>query len=153
PLWIAAERQGVTSATYFWVGSETDWHGAHQRYRVAPFDGSVPESKKVDQMLAWIDLPAADRPGLVMAYWHGADTVGHRRGPDDPAIVAQIYEQDAQLVRLLDGIDARHLWDDTTVLLVSDHGMAALHGSFDLPGWLAERGFHARMFGGPAVAQ
>ena len=153
PLWIAAERQGITAATFFWVGSETDWHGAHQRYRIAPFDGNVLESKKVDQMLAWIDLPPADRPGLIMSYWHGADGAGHRRGPDDPAIVAQIYDQDAQLVRLLDGIDARHLWDDTSVLLVSDHGMAALHSSFDLPGWLAERGFHARVYGGPGVAQ
>jgi predicted AlkP superfamily pyrophosphatase or phosphodiesterase len=153
PLWIAAERQGVTAATYYWVGSESDWHGAHQHYRVAPFDANTPERKKVDQMLAWIDLPPADRPGLVMAYWHGADTVGHRRGPDDPAIVTQIYDQDAQLVRLLDGIDARHLWADTTVLLVSDHGMAALHSTFDLSGWLADRGFHARMYGGPAVAQ
>ena len=153
PLWIAAERQGVTAATFFWVGSETDWHGAHQRYRIAPFDPNVPESKKVDQMLEWVDLPPAERPGLIMSYWHGADGVGHRRGPDDAAIVAQIYDQDAQLVRLLDGIDARHLWGDTTVLLVSDHGMAALHSSFDLPGWLADHGFHARVYGGPGVAQ
>jgi len=153
PLWIAAERQGVVSATYFWVGSETDWHGTRQHYRIAPFDGNVPESAKVDQMLAWIDLPPAQRPGLIMSYWHGADTVGHRRGPDDPAIVEQIYDQDAQLVRLLDGIDARHLWNDTTVLLVSDHGMAALHGFFDLAGWLTERGFHAHVYGGPGLAQ
>jgi predicted AlkP superfamily pyrophosphatase or phosphodiesterase len=27
PLWIAAERQGVPTATYFWVGSESDWRG------------------------------------------------------------------------------------------------------------------------------
>ena len=26
PLWIAAERQGVKAATYFWVGSESPWH-------------------------------------------------------------------------------------------------------------------------------
>ena len=127
PLWIAAERQGVKAATYFWVGSETDWHDQRQHYRIAPFDADVPESAKVDQMLAWIDLPADQRPGLIMAYWHGADSVGHRRGPDHPDVVKQIYDQDAQLVRLLDGLDARHLWDDTTVLLVSDHGMVALH--------------------------
>jgi len=88
-----------------------------------------------------------------MSYWHGADGVGHRRGPDDAAIVAQIDDQDAQLVRLLDGIDARRLWGDTTVLLVSDHGMAALHSSFDLPGWLAGRGFRARVYGGAGLAQ
>ena len=152
PLWIAAERQGVRAATYFWVGSETDWHGVGQHYRIAPFNPDTTESAKVDQMLAWIDLPPDQRPGLIMAYWHGADTVGHRRGPDSPEIVKQIYTQDAQLVRLLDGIDARHLWDDTTVILVSDHGMTALHGFFDLAGFLGDHGFPARVFGGPGVA-
>ena len=152
PLWIAAERQGVHAATYFWVGSETDWHDQHQQYRIAPFNGETPESVKVDQMLQWIDLPAGKRPGLIMAYWHGADTIGHRRGPESDAVVEQIFEQDAQLVRLLDGIDARHLWDDTTIILVSDHGMIALHGFFDLAGYLTENGYSARVFGGPGLA-
>ncbi len=152
PLWITAERQGVHAATYFWVGSETDWHEQHQQYRIAPFNGETPESVKVDQMLQWIDLPADKRPGLIMAYWHGADTIGHRRGPDSDAVVEQIFEQDAQLVRLLDGIGARQLWDDTTIILVSDHGMTALHGFFDLAGFLGENGYPARVFGGPGVA-
>ena len=153
PLWIAAERQGIKAATYFWVASETDWHGARQHYRMTPFDSEVPESAKVDQMLAWIDLPAEARPGLIMAYWHGADTEGHRAGPDSPDVVKQIHDQDAQLVRLLDGIDARHLWEDTTVLLVSDHGMTALHANFDITGYLADHGFPARVFGGPGLVQ
>jgi predicted AlkP superfamily pyrophosphatase or phosphodiesterase len=152
PLWIAAERQGIRAATYFWVGSETDWRGQKQHYRIAPFDAERPEAAKVDQMLAWIDLPADERPGLIMAYWRGADGVGHRRGPDSPKIVEQIYAQDAQLLRLLDGIDARHLWADTTVLIASDHGMTALHDTFDLEGFLAEHGFRSRVFGGPGVA-
>ena len=153
PLWITAQRQGIRAATYFWVGSETDWHGVHQHYRIAPFDAERQESAKVDQMLAWIDLPDDQRPGLIMAYWHGADGVGHRRGPDSPDIVNQIYNQDAQLQRLLGGIDARHLWDDTTLLLVSDHGMTALHSFFDIAGFLTDHGFPARVFGGPGVVQ
>ena len=27
PLWVAAERQGVRAAVFFWVGSENDWNG------------------------------------------------------------------------------------------------------------------------------
>ena len=30
-IWIAAERQGVITATYFWVGSESDWRGSGTR--------------------------------------------------------------------------------------------------------------------------
>ena len=94
---------------------------------------------------------ADKRPGLIMAYWHGADTIGHRRGPDSTRIVEQIYEQDAQLVRLLDGIDARRLWDDTTVILVSDHGMTALHGFFDLAGFSTEHGYSRARLRGPGI--
>ena len=62
PLWIAAERQGVKTATYFWVGSESDWQGQGTSYRMAPFDGGRPESEKVDQILEWLELPEAERP-------------------------------------------------------------------------------------------
>ena len=31
PIWVAAERQGVRAATFFWVGSETDWNGQGAR--------------------------------------------------------------------------------------------------------------------------
>jgi predicted AlkP superfamily pyrophosphatase or phosphodiesterase len=153
PLWIAAERQGIRTATFFWVGSETPWHDQQQRFRRAPFDGAVPESEKVDQILAWIDLPPDERPGLIMAYWHGADTVGHRRGPDHPDVTAQIANQDAQLVRLLEGIDARQLWNDTTLLIVSDHGMVALSDFFDVGGYLADHGIAATVWGGPGLVQ
>ena len=54
--------KACSAATYFWVGSETDWHGQHQQYRIAPFNGETPESIKVDQMLAWIDLPPINGP-------------------------------------------------------------------------------------------
>ena len=27
PIWVLAEQQGIKSAVFFWVGSETDWHG------------------------------------------------------------------------------------------------------------------------------
>ena len=67
PLWAAAERQGVRSAVFFWVGSETPWNGVAATYRKAPFDTNVGEEEKVRQLLAWIDLPPAERPRLLMS--------------------------------------------------------------------------------------
>jgi len=86
PLWIAAERQGIKAATYFWVGSETDWQGRSHSYRMAPFDGKRPEADKVAQILAWLALPKAERPRLIMAYFAGADQVAHDRGPNSSAV-------------------------------------------------------------------
>ncbi len=149
PLWIAAERQGVRSAAFFWVGSETDWpHGGSVRratHRRAPFDGSVPESEKTDQILAWLDLPPAERPRLILSWWHGADAAGHRFGPDAEETRRQLAGQDHELARLLAGLDARGAWATTTLLVVSDHGMVGVEEALDLRAPLDDAGVEARV--------
>jgi arylsulfatase A-like enzyme len=127
------------------VGSEVDWRGLGASYRVAPFDASIGETEKVDRLLHWLDLPAKQAPRLLMAWWHGADAVGHRRGPHRSDIAAQVAEQDAELGRLLAGIDARGLWPRTTLLVVSDHGMALATQRLDPEAALAEAGIEARV--------
>ena len=148
PIWIAAERQGVPTATYFWVGSESDWHGQGTRYRMAPFDGERPEALKVDQILSWLLMTEAERPRLIMSYWAGADTVAHRYGPDDDRVARQIAQQDRELQRLLGGVDKLKLWDRTTLLLVSDHGMTTAGGHLDVRGALEGAGIDAQVIGG-----
>ena len=152
PLWIAAERQGVPAATYFWVGSESDWRGQGTRYRIAPFDGDRPTSAKVDQLLEWLALPPEERPRLIMSYWGGADGAGHDHGPDSDAVADALEADDAQLGRLLAGMDALGLWDRTTLILVSDHGMTSWSRHLDLAGVLADAGIEATVVGS-AVAQ
>ncbi len=144
PLWVTAERQGVRAAVFFWVGSETDWRGRGASYRKQPFDGSIGEAAKVDQILAWLDLPAEQRPGLIMSWWHGCDHVGHEEGPDSPNIGVQLLAQDAQLVRLLEGLDARQAWAHTTLLIASDHGMTEVNEAVDARDPLAAREIAAR---------
>ncbi|MGE0625058.1 MAG: alkaline phosphatase family protein [Pseudomonadales bacterium] len=152
PLWIAAERQGVPTATYFWVGSETDWRGQGTRYREAPFDRNRPESAKVDRILEWLSLPEAEKPRLIMSYWSGADHVGHDDGPGSRHLVQEIRDQDAELGRLLAGIDALGLWPRTTLLLVSDHGMAAVTRYLNLQAAFDDAGIDAAVVGS-AVAE
>ncbi len=151
PLWIAAERQGIPSATYFWVGSESDWRGQGTRYRIAPFDGDRPEAEKVDQILAWLRLPAGERPRLIMSYWAGTDRVSHDFGPLGRRVKAQLAEQDTQLGRLLAGLDAMNAWPYTTLLLVSDHGATETGAYLDLRGALADRDISARVLGSPVA--
>lgn len=147
PLWIAAERQGVPAATYFWVGSESDWHGRGTRYRVAPFDGDRPEAQKVDQILQWLHLPAEERPRLIMSYWAGTDSVAHDFGPNSGRVGAQLERQDVQLQRLLAGLDALDCWQWLTLLVVSDHGVAAVREYIDLEEVLADAGIRAEVTG------
>jgi arylsulfatase A-like enzyme len=147
PLWIAAERQGVPVATYFWVGSESDWRGQGTRYRISPFDSGRPEDEKVDQILQWLALPEPERPRLVMSYWSGADSAGHDHGPESSEVMERLEQQDRQLQRLLAGIDAAGLWSRTTVMVVSDHGMTEMGRYLDIRGALADAGIAARVIG------
>ncbi|HTO52580.1 MAG TPA: ectonucleotide pyrophosphatase/phosphodiesterase [Myxococcota bacterium] len=145
PLWSAAERQGVRAAVFFWVGSETPWHGHGASYSRLPFDTHVQERAKVEQILAWLDLPAKERPQLVMSWWHGCDSVGHEQGPGSPEIAAQLAREDRELGRLLAGLDARNAWSHTTLLIASDHGMAEIHGAVDAEGALRSADIRARV--------
>ncbi|MEM9741384.1 MAG: ectonucleotide pyrophosphatase/phosphodiesterase [Pseudomonadota bacterium] len=123
PLWITAQRQGVETATYFWVGSERDWRGQRQRYREAPFDADRTEAVKVDRILEWLALPPAKRPQLIMGYFRGGDAAGHRYGPLASEVGEALVTQDAELGRLIDGIETGLGWEQVTLLIVSDHGM------------------------------
>ncbi len=152
PLWVAAERQGIPSASFFWVGSETDWRGQGARHRMTPFDSEIPESTKVDQILAWLDLPAEERPRLVMSWWHGADSAGHRSGPDSSRTRAQLAGQDSELLRLIEALDARSAWAHTSLLVVSDHGMIAAEEGIDLSAALDEAGIPGRVLSAGGVA-
>ncbi len=152
PLWSSAERQGVRAAVFFWVGSETDWRGVGASYRVTPFNGSTGEREKVDQILRWFDMPASERPRLIMSWWRGADHAGHRHGPDSEKTSEQLRAQDGELARLLAALDQREAWDWTTLIIVSDHGMAPVGESIDPLSTLKEAGVRARMINAGGLA-
>ncbi len=152
PLWAAAERQGVRAATFFWVGSETAWRGTAATHRRAPFDGEIGEGEKVDQILSWLDLPAESRPQLILSWWHGADGAGHRNGPGHDETVSMLRGQDRHLARLLAGLDERAVWDELTLIIVSDHGMVAVEETLDVGVVLEDAGIDAFVFHASGLA-
>lgn len=140
PLWVAARRQGLRVAVFYWPLAELPWHGVEPSYQRKPFSLDLPETAKVDQILGWLDLPEPKRPSLIVSWWQGPDDAGHAHGPDAKQTRASMRVQDAQLVRLIDGIDARGRWDETTLLVVSDHGMIAPRSAVDARALLARAG-------------
>ena len=65
PLWSQLARRGIVSASYYWVGSEGAWPGGHAPRYWKPFSSATNEETKVVQILAWLDLPEADRPRFI----------------------------------------------------------------------------------------
>jgi predicted AlkP superfamily pyrophosphatase or phosphodiesterase len=123
PVWITAEKQGVRSAAYFWPGCEAEVHGTRPSLHRA-FDGRVRAARRVDNLLAWLDLPAGQRPRFAALYIDVVDTVGHKAGPDAPETAAAVKEADDAMARLLAGLTARGLREQTNLVVVSDHGMS-----------------------------
>jgi predicted AlkP superfamily pyrophosphatase or phosphodiesterase len=152
PIWVLAEQQNIRSAVFFWVGSETDWNNIGASYRKAPFDASVKEEVKIEQILNWLDMNDEQRPRLIMSYWDGTDELAHQQGPISNDINQQMARQNNLLNSLLGEIDKRQAWDYVTIFIVSDHGMTAVNNYIDLKALLHESKIAARVSEGPAVS-
>ncbi len=124
PLWVTAEKQGQRCATYFWVGSEAEIAGRRPTYW-KKYDDNIPNAERVQQVLAWLDLPKPQRPTLITLYFSTIDHLGHEYGPDSPELSQGIAALDSLIGGLLQGLEARGIFKQVNLIVVSDHGMAA----------------------------
>ena len=127
PIWVTLQKQGGIAATMFWPGSEAEIAGQRPRYYMN-YDRQMPANARVDQVLAWLDLPASKRPGLVTLYFENYDVAGHATGADSDESIAALKVVDAALARLRDGLRTRKMDASTNLIVVSDHGMTNVRG-------------------------
>ncbi|MGP1665646.1 MAG: alkaline phosphatase family protein, partial [Rhodanobacter sp.] len=125
PIWETAHQHGLLAATMFWPGSEADIHGHHPDYWL-PYDGKITADQRVDQVLAWLDLPAATRPSFLTLYFDAVDHAGHVYGPDTPQVDAALRDTDQAMARLIQLLKQRGLFDRINLIVLSDHGMASV---------------------------
>lgn len=128
PIWVTAERQGMVSASFFFVGSEADVGGVRPSYW-RRFDASIPHEERVDGVLNWLDMPEEVRPHMITLYFEDIDAIAHSYPLDSPETGQAVARVDASLGRLLDGLDGLEHGGDVYVVLVSDHGMMAAPAS------------------------
>lgn len=126
PIWITAERQGVPTATMFWVGSGVENHGLRPRYW-HPFDGKVSNADRVAEVLDWFALTAPERPRFVSVYFEAIDSASHEFGVDSPQERAAVAEIDARIGDLLEGLRASGQRENLNIIVVGDHGMTNLN--------------------------
>jgi predicted AlkP superfamily pyrophosphatase or phosphodiesterase len=128
PVWVTIHRAGLRSGTMFWPGTEAEIRGVRPDYYLR-FDGKKTPDQRVDQVLAWLGLPTAQRPQFLTLYFDGVDHQGHLHGPDSPEVNNAIVEVDQAMARLIAGLRQRRLFDNLDIVVVSDHGMAATPAS------------------------
>lgn len=131
PIWVTAEKQGMRSASFFWVASEAAIGGVRPSYW-RKYNGRVPSVARVDTVLSWFALPGPVRPHVVTMYFSETDNAGHDHGPLSVQLDSAAKRVDAALGRLMDGIAQLPLRDSVYFVLVSDHGMSETH-----PRWYA----------------
>jgi predicted AlkP superfamily pyrophosphatase or phosphodiesterase len=120
PLWSLAEQNQMRAACYFWPGSEAEIAGKRPSYYLR-FDPTIPNDQRIEQVLAWLRLPAAQRPHFITLYMAEVDGAGHEHGPESKETADAVKFVDAEVGKLIAGLDALHLPIDLIVL--ADHGM------------------------------
>ena len=125
PVWSIAERHGIPTASYYWVGSEGPWSGGPGPRSTRKFSSRTSEKTKVDRILKWLTLEdPVQRPRLITTWFHGADHSAHVDGPGAASLAEDLAPQEAAISRLIREMEARGLFRSTTLIFVSDHGMA-----------------------------
>ena len=125
PLWVTAEKQGQISATLFWPGSEAEIGGVRPTYWYR-YDRDLPHADRVNQVLAWLDLPPDRRPTFITLYFPDTNDQGKRFGPDSQELAAAAEKVDSTLGTLFQGLMERGLMEEINIVVTSGHGMAAI---------------------------
>uniref|UniRef100_H2ZDI4 Uncharacterized protein n=1 Tax=Ciona savignyi TaxID=51511 RepID=H2ZDI4_CIOSA len=122
PIWVTARRQGKKSAAYFWPGSDVNITMYPNYYRT--YNLSVSHEERIHQVLGWLDLPAEERPDVIVAYVSAVDHAGHSFGPDSIEMDEALAKADSYVTMLMDGLKVRNLHNCANVIVLADHGMA-----------------------------
>ncbi len=122
PLWVTAEKQGVKSASYFWVGSEAPIMGISPSYWEI-YDGRVPYLSRVDQVIKWLKLPLNERPGLIFLYFDEPDGTAHRYGPEHTETGDVVNYLDSILGYIRSELAELEYGELVNLIVLSDHGM------------------------------
>ncbi len=125
-IWETAEEQGIRTASFYWVGSESN-----EQYRpetTKTYSSGVPYDQQVDTVFKWLSLPADQRPSLVMFYFDEPDKTSHASGPDSPATQAVVERLDDVVGYLFAGLAKIEKKNglDIDLIILSDHGMGLI---------------------------
>ncbi len=125
PIWATAEKQGIKTASFYWVGSEAKINGIQPSYWKI-YENKIPFSQRIDTLMYWFQLPEAERPHLVMFYLPEPDETTHDFGPISNESKIMVTYLDSLMGVLYQKIKTLSIGDEVNIMIVSDHGMAQL---------------------------
>jgi predicted AlkP superfamily pyrophosphatase or phosphodiesterase len=124
PIWIALRKQGKVASTLFWPGSETTIDGLRPNDWLR-YDHDMPHETRIKTLVGWLSRPPAERPDFATLYFADVDSAGHSAGPDSQAVQDSVKKVDDSIGELSKELKRLGLFERTTWIIVSDHGMAS----------------------------
>ena len=125
PIWITAEKQGLTAATFFWPGSEATIDGV-QSTKWVQYDGGVPDSTRIDSLITWMDPNGSVNADFGTLYFSEVDSRGHRFGKNSPEVDEAVIDIDGLIGYLQEKLENAGLSESINIIMLSDHGMSDL---------------------------
>lgn len=124
PIWATAQRQGVKTASIYWVGSDIKIKNTYPTYYKEWADEPrLTFEQRVDTALAMLKKKEQDRPRLITLYMDEPDGAGHRFGPTGKGTELTVNHVDSLIGRLIDGIQALPFAEKVNLIVTADHGM------------------------------
>lgn len=152
PIWATAGRQGIRSASFFWVGSEAAIGGKRPDYWMQ-YNSKISPLTRIDSVIHWLSMPQETAPGIILWYIEEPDYTGHTYSPDSRQAIEKVEQMDKVVGEMLARLRKLPNRDQIDFLIVSDHGMATYtpEQSINLAQWLDEKDFEYIVDGVPAI--
>ncbi len=121
PIWVLAENNRLMSASFYWVGSETEIKGVRPSYYFN-YNEAIPIDRRIEIVKEWLEMPDSTRPHLITFYMPEVDHAAHRFGTNAPETREAVQFVDEAMKKLYQMTQDSGL--PVNFIFLSDHGMA-----------------------------
>lgn len=123
PIWVTLRQQGKIASTLFWPGSESPIQGLMPNDWLR-YDHGMTHEARLATLMSWLNRPEDQRPDFATLYFSDVDSAGHAAGPESQAVKSAVQKVDQSIGKLVEMLRDKNLLANTTLVIVSDHGMA-----------------------------
>ena len=120
PLWVLAEKQGMLTASFYWVGADAAIQGVRPTYYYE-FNNKIQMNDRIRDVRNWLLLPEEKRPHLITFYIPDVDHEEHMHGVNSEQTADAVHYVDHSVGQLVKTLDSLKL--PVSYIFVSDHGM------------------------------
>lgn len=127
PIWVTAEKDGIKTASIYWVGSDVPIQGILPTYAYPWYEKPhLTFEERADEVVRLLSLPKKERPRLVMLYFDEPDETSHNFGPFAPETKDVIHKLDSIIGNMYRQLRALPYGDKINVIITADHGMVEI---------------------------